>query len=364
MAGFFSNEASDEEGAAPCSQDTESLRRIESGGIPLATERRLQGLAREGSMFLGEISPAELGLLEGLGQRPLAQVMGASVYQVGWQYLPALDARLNPARGMLDSAYLEPSFTQKRSYLWEQTVVYELDTITRAWDQARRHALDRLSEEAAQVKADAVVGVRLRRGEHDWGERTIDYVVSGTAIRWQATPSGRWPLLSDLGVQDYWRLLHAGYEPVGLLATTAVIFVSASRSVRLQRVRSTFENQELEELSRAFHVARDTVRARLQGQVDANNGTGAVGVELSHSVHEGEFSLENPMRVATRPGWQQGQVGLPTYVKGGSEVERSGWVITMHGSGTAIRRRADGSSYPPETTVRLNSSRAAQRVPQ
>jgi hypothetical protein len=360
MTGFLSPKDPDH-GRASGSREADSLRRIEGGGIPLATEQRLQGLAREGSLFVGEISAPELGLLEGMGQRPLAQVMGASVHQVGWQYLPALDARLNPARGMLDSAYLEPSFTQKRSYLWEQTVVCELDTITRAWDQARRHALDRLSEEAAQVKADAVVGVRLRRGEHDWGERTIDYAVSGTAIRWQVAPSARWPLLSDLGVQDYWRLLHAGYEPVGLLATTAVIFVSASRSVRLQRVRTTFGNKELEELSRAFHVARETVRARLQGQVDANNGIGAVGVELSHSVHEGEFSLENPMRVAARPGWQQGRVGLPTYVKGGSDVERNGWVITMHGSGTAIRRREDGRSHPPETTVRLSSARDLRR---
>ena len=45
-----------------------------------------------------------------------------------------------------------------------------------AWTTARRNALNRLSEEALQVGADVVVGVELRRGEHDLAKRTIDYL--------------------------------------------------------------------------------------------------------------------------------------------------------------------------------------------
>jgi Putative heavy-metal-binding len=62
-------------------------------------------------------------------------------------------------------------------------VVCELDTLTDAWNLARRRALDRLSEQALQVGADAVVGVHLDRSDHDLGRGTIEYVVTGTAIR-------------------------------------------------------------------------------------------------------------------------------------------------------------------------------------
>jgi hypothetical protein len=55
-------------------------------------------------------------------------------------------------------------------------MVLEVEALTSAWDTARRNALNRLSEEALQVGADIVVGVELRRGEHDLAKRTIDYL--------------------------------------------------------------------------------------------------------------------------------------------------------------------------------------------
>ena len=336
------------------SQNNDSLGRIESGGIPVASERRLRGLAgEEDALFTSALSVKELALLDRIGRRPLAQVLGASVYKVGWQYLPALDPRLKSFRdSYLDSNDMEPGYDQKRAYRWHETVLCELDTITRAWDQARRRALDRLAEEANQVGADAVVGVHLHRGEHEWGNDTIDYVIWGTAIRSHACGVSPWPVLSDLSLQDYWRLYQAGCEPVGLLATTAVIFVSAAQSTRLHRLRTVREAQEHEELSRAFHAARDTVRARLRGQVDAQNGNGAVGITLSHTVHRKKLSLESSVG-HTRPGWYRGQMGLPYYTKGSEDIEREGWVITMHGAGTAIRAGTEAMRAAPETVIRL-----------
>lgn len=328
----------------------QAVERIEAGGIPLATERRLQGLAAEGATFISGLSVKEYALLRAVGPRPLAQVQGASVYQVGWQYLPPLE----PRRGetALGGVYGDPSAAQARSYLWRETVICELDTVTRAWDQARRRALDRLSEEAVQVGADAVVGVELRRGEHDWAEGSIDYLVSGTAVRWSDGQRSRWPALTDLSVQDYWCLLQAGHEPVGLLVTTAAIFVSTSEMTRLRRAQTVSQTQEIEELGRAFQAARDTVRGRLAGQVDAHNGTGAVGVRLSHTVHEQEIPLESSAPPAAGPGSGFGQLGVSSRGARGSDVERKGWVITMHASGTAIRQRDADPVYAPEMTIR------------
>lgn len=85
-------------------------------------------------------------------------MLGASVHQVGYQYLPEESS-------------------------WGGEVMCELDVVSEAWDHTRQLALNRLREEARQAGADAVVGVSVKSGVHDWAEGAIDYVVSGTAVR-------------------------------------------------------------------------------------------------------------------------------------------------------------------------------------
>jgi uncharacterized protein YbjQ (UPF0145 family) len=51
-----------------------------------------------------------------------------------------------------------------------------------AWADARRNALNGMSEEALHDRADVVVAVELRRAEHDLAKRTIDHLMSGAAI--------------------------------------------------------------------------------------------------------------------------------------------------------------------------------------
>jgi hypothetical protein len=140
------------------------------------------------------------------------------------------------------------------------------------------------------------------------------------------------------------------------VATTAVVFASPSRSRRLGRVRTKPQNQELEELSRGFHAAPETVRAKLRGQVSDAKGTGAVGVEFSHSVHREKFALASSLQTRDARGWHKGRFGLPYRVSGNNDVERRGWVITMHAAGTAIRRRQDPSQHPSvKTAIRMGA---------
>ena len=184
--------------------------------------------------------------------------------------------------------YTEPSLAQLRNYRWHTEVVCELDVLTDAWNLARRSALGRLREEAIQVGADAVVGVHLRHSDHDIGKGTIECVVSGTAVRLPRSPRAASPALNALSVQDYWRLHESGHEPVGLLATTVAVFASPARATRVRRARTISQNQELNELSRGFQAARETVRTKLRGQISDLGGTGAVGVGFSHSVARGQ----------------------------------------------------------------------------
>lgn len=250
----------DESFEAVNAEQADSLARIEAGGIPLTAERRLRELGIEGSMFTSGLSVNEFALLGAIGPRPLAQVMGGSVVRVGQALLP----RVPPAHrwsssGSSYSQLAEPGAHQRAAYK-RTTMVLELQTLTNAWSEARRNALNRLSEEALQVGADVVVGVEIRRGEHDLAKRTIDYLISGTAVRSAGSTQANWPLLSDLSVQDYWRLHQAGYEPAGLVAATAVVFAAASRGTRRQRQRTVRRNQELAELSQGFQLAREAAR--------------------------------------------------------------------------------------------------------
>jgi hypothetical protein len=346
-------------------EHAESLARIEDGGVPPRAKARLQALATEGSLFTSGLSVNEFALLDRLGPRPLAQVMGASVIRTGWQYLPALEPgevvialhSYGPTTTgrALQNRMTEASPSQVRNYLWRTQVVCELDTLTEAWNLARRRALDRLAEEALQVGADAVVGVHLHRSDHDLGKGTIEYAVTGTAIRHPGSAGTSRPMLSALSVQDYWRLHSAGHEPVGLIAATAVVFASPPRGTRLRRLRTTTQNQELGELSRGFHQARETVRARLRGQVSDAHGVGAVGVELSHTVRRDKFRLASSVGSPSQRGWHKGTLGLPYFVRGRSDAERGGWVIAMHAAGTAIRHRQEPSPDPVKTAIRMGT---------
>ena len=364
--GFFSR---DDRGGADSS---ESLARIEQGGIPRDAERRLQALA-QGSLFTSGLSVREFALLDRMGPRPVAQVMGASVVRTGWQYLPSLDpvqvqaswyggtnARYGPMLSSLalQNRYTQPSWTQLRNYRWRTTVMCELDVLSNAWMTARRRAIDRLTEEARQVGADAVVGVHLHRSDHDLGKRTIEYVVTGTAVRLPGQGGQPRPVLTNLSIQDYWRLHSAGLAPLGLLTSTAVVFASASRLVRLRRLRTTRQNQELQELSDAFHAGREAVRNRLLDQVSEAHGDGAVGVELSHTTHREEFTLASPLTSYEQRGWHRGRLGIPYRVSGKGDVERGGWVITMHGAGTAIGPRSQAGTEPPlKMAIRMGGSK-------
>lgn len=356
--GFFGRENDEDP------EQEDSLTRIQAGGIPAAAQARLTALA-EGSLFTSGLSVNEFALLHRLGPQPLAQVMGASVVRTGWQYLPPLEPGTmfissspyvpTPTGVALQNRYTEASLSQVRNYKWRTEVVCELDVITDAWNLARRRALDRLREEALQVGADAVVGVHLRRSAHDLGKRTIEYVVTGTAIRLPNSAGADSPTLTDVSVQNYWRLHDAGYQPVGLVATSAIVFASPPRATRITRLRTTTSNQELEELSRGFHLARETVRARLRSQISDAHGAGAVGVEFSHAVEHERFALASSVQTSDRRGWHTGRFGVPYRVSGRGDAGRRGWVITMHAAGTAVRRRSGAAAKPLKTTMQVDA---------
>jgi uncharacterized protein YbjQ (UPF0145 family) len=300
-------------------------------GVPVAGFARLSELGSAG-MFTSALSVNEFALLSDLGPQPLAQVLGASVYQVGWQYLPP------------EARWAGRDFS------------VQLDVVSAAWRDARRLAFDRLEEEARVVGADAVVGVQLRRGKQDWARHSVDFVVSGTAIRLPGSDldTHRPLVLSDLSVQDYWKLISGGWEAAGLLAATSVVFVSQGRGTRWRRRTSVTSNQELHEFSDGFSGARKAVVGDLRSQARSANADGVVGVSLHYEMGRGSFALSNVGRAPTG-------VSVTTVAIGGDLMsvgsdKRSGLVFTVHAVGTAIRRNQRPNRPIPQTAVGLGGA--------
>ena len=102
-------------------------------------------------------------LVHQAGYEPLGQVMGSSVYHVGWQWMPYSS--------------------------WNSG---ELTMLTQAFYEARHLALGRLYQEAALLGATGVVGVRLEKREYEWGAGLLEFAAIGTAIRETDVPPPAW----------------------------------------------------------------------------------------------------------------------------------------------------------------------------
>jgi uncharacterized protein YbjQ (UPF0145 family) len=288
-----------------------SLAALERGELPLRAQQRLGEIGRGGGgLFSSDLSVDELALSHAIGLRPVAQVMGSSIYHVGWQQPGGWGMQMGGTS-------------------------QELSVVSEAWNTARTRAFARLEQEAMLVGGDAVVGVRLTVGQHDWAAGAIEYVAVGTAVRIESTEHRERPVLTDLSGQDFWKLWQAGEQPLGVVGASTVHYIVAGWST--QRAQSGFgagwANQELPDFTRGVYDARETALGRMSGEARERGAAGVVGVSLVHSVEEREAG-------------------------GGSG--RRDLVVTFHVLGTAIGERSS-EHRELEVSLRLDLSEDTKR---
>ncbi len=305
-------------------EQAESLARIEAGHIPLSAERRLSELGRHGGgSFTSDLSVNGFALCHQLGLTPLSQVMGSSIYQMGYQ----------SSWGTLG---------------YGGAALVELDSLSEALNEVRGRALDRLAEEARHVGADAVVGVETRAGESELaggaggGQLALEHMVLGTAVR-RADSHGEQPVLTELSIADYALLLRAGIEPAGIVAWSAVFFASYAYSGLLVGPGSgmgvgigSVQNFELREFTQAFYGAREAVMGQITRQAASLGASGVVGVRIAHTA---------------RPHTLSGGMGGAVGGFGGREVR--GLMVTFNAIGTAIHQHSHAAVQAPEPVLDL-----------
>ena len=282
-----------------------SLAALERGELPLRAQERLGEIGKAGGgFFTSDLSVGEFALADAIGLRPLAQVMGSSIYHVGWQQRPG-------AFGMQMGG-----------------ISQELTVVSQAWNTARLRAFARLEQEAMLVGADAVVGVRLTVGRHDWAAGAIEYVAVGTAVRGEVAEHAERPALTDLSGQEYWKLWQAGHRPLGVVGASTVHYVVPGFAT--QQAQSGFSaswvNQELTDFTRGVYDARETALGRMTAEALQQGAAGVVGVSISHEIEQREA--------------------------GG----RRDLVVTFHVLGTAIGERGD-DGRELEMSPRIDLSR-------
>jgi uncharacterized protein YbjQ (UPF0145 family) len=309
----MSEDMSEDLSSRESDEQEESLRRVEAGGIPLAAERRLRELGEHGGAFTSDLSVADFALCHRLGLQPVSQVMGSSIYQVGYQSTPW------------------PSATGG-------SFMFEMQALSDAWNEVRGLALNRLALEAEHVGADAVIGVELRTDAHDWAENSIEYVVVGTAVRhthgMQRDDSRRrdtGPVLTELSVAEYTKLLDAGVRPLGIVAWSSVFFIGASYSTQMMGTRGLgfTQSQELPEFTQGVYSAREIAVGRLTEQAARLGAGGVIGVRIAHGI-------------------QRISVGAGTYSRGGL-------MASFHVIGTAVSEDEAVVPFAPETTIDLTT---------
>jgi uncharacterized protein YbjQ (UPF0145 family) len=275
-------------------QQEASLASLEQGGLPLRAQQRLGELRQGGQgFFTTDLSVDEFLLSREAGFEPVSQVMGSSVFHVGWQYMP--------------SGY------------WSSS--QELRVISDAMNRARALALGRLEQEAMLVGADAVIGVHVDRGEYDWAEDLIEFSTVGTAVRLPNGPRTERPGLTNLSGQDFWKLFRSGYWPVGVVAASTVFYVVASWATQMANNSwwGSWANQELQDFTQGLYAARHITMSNIHAQPVARQSEGIVGMRIEQESEEHEVEV-------------------------GNDNTRTDMIFTFHAMGTAIGELAN---HPP-----------------
>jgi uncharacterized protein YbjQ (UPF0145 family) len=275
--------------------EARSRQSVEQGGLPFRAQRRIQELtASQQPVFTSTLTPSETVVARSTGLEAVSQVMGSSVYHVGM-------------RSVIAS--------------WGGG---ELGALTQAYEHARSRALSRMQQEAALLRAHAVVDVKFTGRGYAWAEDLIEFTAVGTAVRLVGAPPAQEPALTLLEADQLWKLHNAGYWPVAIAMGNCFWYEPHCDCMS----EGSFWSSELPAHSRVSQRARDLSVERFRAFAHHFKADGVVGVRVHRHGRDSEYEV--------------------------NDVSHTSFHLDMMVIGTAVVRRGDAGAPPrPELVVDL-----------
>jgi uncharacterized protein YbjQ (UPF0145 family) len=192
----------------------------------------------------------------------------------------------------------------------------EVKEYSEIFNTTRHHALERLTKEASDAGADAVVGIRTSIIPFMGMQEMVMIGTASRAAAGLAGAKGR-VVTSDLTNEEMWNLLRVGYAPVQLVLGVSVYSLGVVGGI--SSMLKSFVRGEISELTTLIYEARENAIAKVRADAEA---AGADDV-----------------------------VGLKTYV-----YQLGGGIIEFMAIGTAVKKvrdvRTQSAQLPPQAIIR------------
>ncbi len=244
-------------------------------GLPPAAAARMQRMRADGvkTSFLPVAGAVAAG---SVGIRPLGEVMGTAVVQIGWRGWAGCGAWVSSSSIWANPGMPAPptSFAGFKPY-------------TDAVRGGFRVALDRLRAEAMALGADGIVGVKLTSGHLGDGSMSAEsmsaesmgsmreFLALGSAVRVDGKVRPRVPFVTDLSGSDTAKLMLSGWVPSSLAFGLAVAIRHDDYRTAMQTSR-WLGNTEIDGYTQLVQHVRARARAEFAQRLTTAECDGAL----------------------------------------------------------------------------------------
>ncbi len=320
------------------SRSARSADLLAQGRLPLVARERLERLTAD-SAYTSDLSVGAFAALRTVGFDPVGQVLGTSVYQVGyagtWMCSGSpwgmggypggigVPGGVRPPMGPMGGGLLgtllggmagggmagggmpsggiagglpprPPSRAGGDTHPATRRGVPDYSAslppaavaapLEAALGDMRRRALQRVAEECALLGGDGVVGLRLTSAPFPGSPGVVEFQAIGTAVRARCDVRPRRPFLTHLSGVELATVLRAGWVPTGLALGVAVVI--RHDDFYTESARRSLSNVEIPGYTALVQEARDRARDAFGREARAAGGEAAVLERMDLAIHE------------------------------------------------------------------------------
>jgi uncharacterized protein YbjQ (UPF0145 family) len=262
-----------------------SASELAQGRLPLQAQWRIAAMrkaadAGQPGAFTSDLSTQEFAAIRSVGFRPVGQVMGSAVFNVGWSYTGCGYAGAYGGIGGYNSGGFSGQGYGYGAY--SPAPVVDVPAVAHLLEQARHRAVERLRAECAGLNGDGVVGVTLT--VRPFYENGLEFMAIGTAVKADGKVHPKHQFTSDLSGQDFAKLIRAGFVPVDIVQGVGAVIRHDDWTQRMQQ--NSWVNQEYVGSTNLVTAARTAARNSLAKDAAKRGGTSVVLQELQMNIFE------------------------------------------------------------------------------